>query len=145
MPRRRPFLPRRYASSGAPATSGFHRSPRGPDPSRASGRPPQKLRVSSQTTVSSARTPNTVFGGGSMRFRALLAVMAAVVLGSMFSTGAGAQGRGQQVTLPDGPGKEMVQATCTKCHGLNMITGSWGNDKAGWEALFGTMVAVPKD
>jgi virginiamycin B lyase len=71
--------------------------------------------------------------------------MAAVVLGSVFSTGAGAQGRGQQVTLPDGPGKEMIQATCTKCHGLNLITTSWGNDKAGWEALFGTMVALPKD
>src|SRR5262245_19982967 len=54
-------------------------------------------------------------------------------------------GRGAAPDLPDGPGKDLVQTTCTKCHGLNQITGSWGYTKQGWENLFSTMVAVPKD
>jgi virginiamycin B lyase len=52
---------------------------------------------------------------------------------------------GQQVQLPDGPGKELVQANCAKCHGLNLITGSWGNTRQGWHDLFGSMVALPTD
>ena len=55
--------------------------------------------------------------------------LAAVVAGlaCLALAGVGAQGRGQQqVALPDGPGREMVQATCSKCHGLNLISGSWG-------------------
>ena len=47
--------------------------------------------------------------------------LAAVVAGlaCLALVGVGAQGRGQQqVAMPDGPGREMVQATCSKCHGL---------------------------
>ncbi len=82
-----------------------------------------------------------------MSFRALLAAVVAVFLGSLASQPTLAQGpgRGQQVQLPDGPGKDLVQATCTKCHGLNMITNSWGETRDGWQTLFGTMVALPKD
>ena len=73
----------------------------------------------------------------------LLVVLAAVFL---YSASAGAQGRGQQaVQLPDGNGKELVQMTCARCHGLNMITGSWGNTKDGWKTLFGSMVQLPND
>ena len=37
-----------------------------------------------------------------------------------------AQGRqGPAVQLPEGPGKELVQATCSRCHGLNFVTDSW--------------------
>jgi virginiamycin B lyase len=57
-----------------------------------------------------------------------------------------AQGRqGQQVQLPEGTGKELVQTTCTRCHALNLITNSWGETREGWETLFSSMVAVPKD
>jgi len=56
-----------------------------------------------------------------------------------------AQGRGQAVQLPAGNGKELVEKTCAACHGLNMIPGSWGNTKEGWQTLFGSMVALPKD
>jgi virginiamycin B lyase len=60
--------------------------------------------------------------------------------------GLGAQGRGgQAVVLPDGPGREMVQGTCARCHGLNLIANSWGNTQAGWRQLFGSMVALPDD
>ena len=55
------------------------------------------------------------------------------------------QGRGQPVQLPDGPGKEMVQTTCTGCHALNLIVNSGGYTRQGWQDLFGTMVTLPND
>jgi virginiamycin B lyase len=55
------------------------------------------------------------------------------------------QGRGQAITLPDGPGKEIVQAECTKCHALGLIANSGGYTRPGWEELFGTMVVLPSD
>jgi mono/diheme cytochrome c family protein len=55
----------------------------------------------------------------------------AVILGALLSRHAGAQGRGPQVQLPDGPGRELVQGTCAQCHGLHLITGSLGYTKEG--------------
>jgi len=52
--------------------------------------------------------------------------------------------QGQPVKLPEGDGKGMVEATCARCHGLNLITNSSGYSREGWEKLFSTMVAVPK-
>jgi virginiamycin B lyase len=52
--------------------------------------------------------------------------------------------RGQQVTLPDGPGKAMVEATCAKCHGLNFITNSFGFSRDEWVRLFSSMVTPPQ-
>jgi virginiamycin B lyase len=89
-----------------------------------------------------------------MRKRTLLALMAVAVFASVYSArvvgqqeeiSQPQQGRGPAVTMPDGAGKEAVQATCTKCHGLNMITNYWGDTKQGWETLFGSMVALPPD
>ena len=56
---------------------------------------------------------------------------------------AGGRGRGQ-VQLPDGAGKEAVDATCGGCHGLNMITGAAGYTQDGWRDLIATMVALPE-
>lgn len=53
--------------------------------------------------------------------------------------------RGQPVSLPDGPGKDAVQATCAQCHGLNLITGSWGYTRDGWRELIASMVKLPPD
>jgi virginiamycin B lyase len=58
---------------------------------------------------------------------------------------ASAQRRGQAVTLPDGPGKELVEMNCGACHGLNSITSSWGNTREGWRELFGSMVTLPAE
>src|SRR5437870_363471 len=55
------------------------------------------------------------------------------------------QGRGQALTLPDGPGKESVQAQCTKCHALNLIANAGGYTRQGWQDLIGTMVSLPAD
>lgn len=77
---------------------------------------------------------------------ALLAVsLCSLVALSVVPVRSQGRGRGQAPALPDGAGKEMVQTKCSACHGLNLIT-SWGGDtKQGWQTLFGTMVALPKD
>jgi virginiamycin B lyase len=51
-------------------------------------------------------------------------------------------GRGS-VQLADGPGRDQVQAACTRCHGLNLVAGSWGYTKEGWQDRIATMVALP--
>ena len=53
------------------------------------------------------------------------------------------RGRGQAITLPDGPGKDTVQAQCTKCHALGLIANSGGYTRQGWTELIGTMVTLP--
>ena len=81
-----------------------------------------------------------------MRFHTALIALFMVLAAATFSVRTDAQGRGQQpVQLPDGAGKEMVQATCAKCHGLNLIANSWGYTREGWATLFGSMVELPKD
>ena len=57
----------------------------------------------------------------------------------------GQRGGGAPTVLPDGPGKEVVEVQCSRCHGLNMITGSWGYTKPGWQELFSSMVMLPTD
>ena len=52
-------------------------------------------------------------------------------------------GQTGQVQLPDGPGKELVSATCAQCHSLNVIPNSWGYTREGWQGLFSSMVAMP--
>jgi virginiamycin B lyase len=54
------------------------------------------------------------------------------------------QGRGAAPPLPDGPGKELVQSTCTKCHATSLIANSGGYTRQEWIDTFNTMVAVPK-
>src|SRR5437867_4921495 len=80
-----------------------------------------------------------------MRKAMLLAPTSVAFLWLALTGGARAQGRGQAVQLPDGNGKEIVEKTCSSCHGLNLITGSWGNTQAGWQELFASMVALPKE
>ncbi|CAA0080475.1 Virginiamycin B lyase [Zhongshania aliphaticivorans] len=42
--------------------------------------------------------------------------------------------------LPEGQGKEMVQALCSSCHTVSRISESMGYSKNGWQALFSTMI-----
>jgi len=74
----------------------------------------------------------------------LVAVMAAFVV-AVLSTQVQGQRGGQPVQLPDGNGKELVSTTCARCHGLNLIPNSWGYTREGWEHLFSSMVALPRD
>jgi virginiamycin B lyase len=76
----------------------------------------------------------------------VLLTVAVAGLGYPAYVGLGAQGRGgQSAPLPEGAGRELVQSTCSQCHGVNLISGSWGNTDAGWRELFGTMVTLPKE
>src|ERR671924_163298 len=80
-----------------------------------------------------------------MRKRGLLTVALATFALVALMLAETTQGqRGQQVTLPDGPGKAMVEATCAKCHGLNFITNSFGFTRDEWVRLFSSMVTPPK-
>ena len=82
-----------------------------------------------------------------MSKRSVVVLAAAAFLCSIFPawSQAPAGQQGQQAALPEGNGKELTQTTCTKCHGVNMITNSWGYTREGWENLFVTMVALPND
>ena len=51
--------------------------------------------------------------------------------------------RGGQVPLPDGPGKEVVQARCVSCHGVAQITGAAGYDQQGWKHVIDSMIVLP--
>jgi virginiamycin B lyase len=54
-----------------------------------------------------------------------------------------AQGRrGAPVTLPDGPGKDIVQSACAQCHSLGLIAND-GYSRAEWPRIYGTMIELP--
>jgi len=82
-----------------------------------------------------------------MMRKSVLTVFAAITAVALAAThySQAQRGRGGQVQLPDGSGKEIIEAKCASCHGLNLITGSAGFNKPGWEAFVPTMVALPKD
>ena len=69
-----------------------------------------------------------------------LAVTAALLV-SAFP--AAAQQRRQQRELPEGAGREIVQASCGACHGLNNVFNSTGYDRAGWKHVIDAMIALP--
>ncbi len=58
--------------------------------------------------------------------------------------GRGRAGRGAAVVLPEGAGRDQVQAACASCHGLNLITNSAGFSRAVWQDLVATMVRLPE-
>ena len=55
----------------------------------------------------------------------------------------GRQGNPPPVQPPEGPGREQVQAACTRCHGFNLVANSWGYTKNGWQDRIATMVKLP--
>jgi virginiamycin B lyase len=78
-----------------------------------------------------------------MRTGSLFAFVTAFLCSVLSAQAQGQQG--QQNPLPDGNGREMVQAMCTRCHALNLITNSGGYTREGWEHVFSSMVAVPRE
>jgi virginiamycin B lyase len=48
----------------------------------------------------------------------------------------------QQVQLPEGSGREVVQVLCSQCHSLTMVTNSGGYTREGWKHVFSSMVAL---
>jgi hypothetical protein len=47
---------------------------------------------------------------------------------------------GQDVALPDGPGKPILQKACTVCHGLDRVTEE-RLDRGGWQSVIDSMKA----
>ena len=76
-------------------------------------------------------------------YRGIVVVAACLWVG--LPVPARAQRGGQPVQLPEGPGQELVQSSCTSCHRLNLIANSSGYTRGGWEALFTSMVDLPAD
>lgn len=76
--------------------------------------------------------------------KALSSILATGVLLGLTTLEAQGQGRGQ-VSLPAGAGQAVVQGTCGECHGLNLITNSWGYTGEGWRELFSSMVDLPAE
>ena len=66
-----------------------------------------------------------------------LIVSVAATLGLV---GAGQAQPSQPASLPDGEAKLLVEAACTSCHGVALITRSAGYDPTAWRDLIDTMV-----
>jgi len=63
---------------------------------------------------------------------------------SLCSTLSAQPPRGRQVQMPEGDGKAMVEATCSRCHGLGLIANA-GYTEQDWRELFSSMVSLPSD
>jgi hypothetical protein len=74
-----------------------------------------------------------------------LGMLAAAAIFMCTIAPAAGQRNGGVADLPDGPGKEVVAQECTKCHGLNNITNSWGFSEKEWRETFDSMVKLPDD
>jgi virginiamycin B lyase len=57
---------------------------------------------------------------------------------------AAALAQGNASGLPEGAGKQPVEAVCTSCHQTNMITRSSGYTRDGWKELTGTMIDLSR-
>ena len=53
-----------------------------------------------------------------------------------------AQFQGRPAHMPDGAGKELVEAVCVSCHNTGRIAQSYGYSEAGWRELIATMVDI---
>lgn len=56
-----------------------------------------------------------------------------------------AQAQSQASSLPEGAGKELVEAVCTACHQTSQITRGSGYTRDGWTELTGTMIDLSGD
>jgi len=72
-----------------------------------------------------------------------VAAMVIVSIGAYGRAQDPGRGRGPEVTLPEGPGREQVQGACAACHPLSNITNSRGYTRQGWDDLTKGMIALP--
>ena len=75
--------------------------------------------------------------------RKVILITAVIFSNTLFAQPPG--GRGNiNMTLPDGDGKELIEAICYSCHTVFNIVGSAGYDSSEqWQNIFGTMVNLP--
>ena len=46
-----------------------------------------------------------------------------------------------QLTLPDGPNRELAVRTCSSCHDLGMVVGAGGRSREGWNGTIDDMTS----
>ena len=71
-------------------------------------------------------------------------LMIAAVLsfaGLMLGQGQGRGGRDDQLNMPDGPGKDILQSACTECHNLQMAVGT-GYNREEWGLTLERMITA---
>ena len=67
-----------------------------------------------------------------------LSLVVAPLYAALPSVASAQRGGGAPVNLPDGPGKEIVQTVCARCHSLGLIVND-GYTRQEWPQIFGTM------
>src|SRR5205085_5148146 len=77
-------------------------------------------------------------------------LLSLATLNGQAPSGRGGRGAGfDQVTLPDGNGRDLVQSACSECHGLGQVANSGGYDHQGWQLTVERMVTdgakIPTD
>src|SRR5437016_14265525 len=74
-------------------------------------------------------------------FWILIMAAALSVAGLLLGQGGGGQRGGDQINLPEGPGKEILQKACTECHSLQMVVGT-GYDRQEWQLTLERMITA---
>jgi len=46
-----------------------------------------------------------------------------------------------QLTLPEGPNRELVSRTCGACHDMGMVVGTGGRSREGWNSTIEDMIS----
>jgi len=67
-----------------------------------------------------------------------------ILIAILFSASLPAQAQAQLAALPDGPGKELVEAACVACHETDIIFSSNGYTHAQWDHLIAGMIDLPQ-
>ena len=65
-------------------------------------------------------------------------VMIAVAGAALVALGARATA---ELTLPDGPNRELVSRTCGACHDLGTVIGAGGRSREGWDGTIDAMAS----
>jgi len=73
------------------------------------------------------------------KFTWVLTTAGMLFAAAMGSAVLGAQGTTDPSKLPDGPGKMILQSSCTICHGLELLS---GRDEAAWKDTVDRMIAM---
>jgi virginiamycin B lyase len=72
--------------------------------------------------------------------KSILSLLSSVLFYAALSVSAQKQSAPDQPQLPDGPGKETVQAVCNRCHTLDRIIAT-GFNRDGWQLMVNQMIS----
>ena len=70
-------------------------------------------------------------------------VLKRLLIATLLTVSIPALAKAQGMELPDGEGKELVQASCVRCHETTLIAGSTGYTHEQWSNLISKMIDLP--